>query len=251
MKRGLILAIALLGLVLVGCIRGGAKSGDDNGISESELYVKKGYQYMLSGRLDVAQQDLNHAIELDSRNAEAHNAMGILCERLKQPEAAEEHFRKAVSLDDNNPSAFNNLGRLLCAQGKYDLGMKQLRLAMESKTYQTPWLALTNAGLCVHSQGQLPEAETYLRKALEYNPTFAPALLDLAKLSLESNNFLSARAFLERFNAVSEPTAESLSVGYQAEEALGNQKEATNYLKKLRRFFPTSKEAQRYGGQRN
>jgi type IV pilus assembly protein PilF len=154
-------------------------------------------------------------------------------------------------LDDNNPSAANNYGRILCAQGKYEQGLQSIHKAIDSKHYLTPWLALTNAGICYKQQGKAAEAESYFRKALEYGPTFTPALLEMAKVSLENGNYLSARAFLERFDAVSSPTAESLFIGYQAEHASGNQKEAANHLKKLRRFFPNSKEAQRLESQRN
>ena len=247
MKHGRVLGLALFCAWVAGCSSSAPKT--DNGPSISDLYVQKGVQYMENGRLDVAQQDLQHAIELDSDNPEALNAMGVLYERLRRPEAAEEYFRKALSADEDNASAATNLGRLLCAQGKYEPAMKFLQKAIDSRVYQSPWLALTNAGLCAHNQGQLAEAEGFLRKALDYSPTFAPALLEMAKLSLDNKNPLSARAFLERFNAVAEPNAESLAIGFQAEEALGNQKEATGYLKKLRRLFPLSKEAQRFGGQ--
>jgi len=242
------LAIALTCCGLAACVSSSTTSRNPDEPTASELYVRKGLQYMENGRLDVAQQDLQRAIELDSSNAEAHNAMGVLQERLRQIEVAEEHFRKALSLDDKNPSAANNLGRLLCANGEYEQAMKLFKIAIDSTSYQTPWLALTNIGLCAHAQGQLAEAENYLRRALDYNPTFPPALLDMAKLSLESKNPLSARAFLERYNAVADPTAESLAIGIQAEQAMGNPKEAANYQKKLLRFFPKSKEAQRFGG---
>ena len=247
MRHGRLAGLVLCCVWLAACSSGAPKAPSESSISG--IYVQKGLQYMENGRLDVAQQDLQHAIELDSNNPDAQNAMGVLYERLKQPEAAEEHFRKALSLDGDNTSAANNLGRLLCAQGKSDPAMKLFQRVIDSKSYQNPWLALTNAGLCARSQGQAAEAEGYLRKALDYNPMFAPALLEMAKLSLDNNNPLSARAFLQRFNAVAEPNAESLAIGHQAEQALGNQKEADSYLKKLRRVFPNSKEAQRFGGQ--
>lgn len=247
MRRGRVLTLLLLGFGLVACSSNTPK--DLVELSDSDLYTQKGVQYMETGRLDLAQQDLQRAIELDSHSSEAQNAMGVLHERLKQPDEAEQFFRRSLSLDENNPSASNNLGRILCGQGKYEQAMQLFHKAIDSRLYQTPWLALTNAGLCAKSQGKGAEAESYLRKAVEYNPRFSPALLELAKLSLENNNYLSTRAFLERFDAVNNPTAESLALGFQAEQALGNQKEAVSYLKKLRRFFPDSPEAHRFGGQ--
>ena len=239
------LGLVLLCQGLLACSGGTPK--DPNERSATELYVLKGVQYMEAGRLDVAQRDLQHAIELDDRSVEAHNAMGVLQERLGQPAQAEEQFKRALSLDAGNTDAAVNYGRVLCAQGKYEQAMKNFRMAVDSKLYNSPWLALTNAGICAKAQGQGAEAEGYLRKAVDANPNFAPALLEMAKLSEDNGSHLSARAFLQRFEAaVTQPTAESLALGIQIEQAMGNGKDANAYLKKLQRLFPESKEATAY-----
>lgn len=240
--------MASLGWALAACVGGAPK--DPNEPTASDIYVKKGLQYMESGRLDIAQQDLKHALELDSRSAEAHNAMGVLHERLKQLPEAEAEFKRALALDEAHVGAGTNYGRILCSQGKYAEAMKHFQKGIDSKLYASPWLALTNAGLCAKSQGNKAEAENLLRKALESNPGFAPALLQMAKLSLENRNYLSARAFLQRFDAVADFSAESLALGAQIEQGLGNSKDAGDYRKKLLRFFPDSPEASRFRSKR-
>jgi type IV pilus assembly protein PilF len=89
------------------------------------------------------------------------------------------------------------------------------------------------------------EAENYLRKALETNPNFAPALLEMAKLSLANRKYLSARAFLQRYESAAAPTPEALFLGLQIEQALGNGKDADAYRQKVQHQFPDSKEALR------
>ncbi len=235
------LTILLTALGLAACSSSPPK--DPNERSATELYMLKGVQYMKNGRLDVAQQDLKHAIELDDHNVEAHNALGVLYERLGQPQDAEEHFKRALSLDEDNLSVANNYGRMLCAQGKSEQAMKLFRRAFESRLYDTPWLALTNAGICAVNMGAKADGEAYLRKALDANPNFAPALLEMAKLSQANGAHLSARAFLQRFESAAEATPESLLLGVQTEQALGNFDDADQYLNKLQRLFPDSKEA--------
>ncbi len=238
------LVLLLICLALPACISDSQKdTGDDR--PPAELYLIKGVKYMENGRLDVAQQDLEHAVELDDKNAEAHNVLGVLYERINRTGDAEMQYQRASALDENNYAAANNYGRLLCAQGKYDQAMELLQTVIGSKSYQTPWLGLTNAGLCAKSKGLGADADHYLRKALESNPNFAPALLELAKLSLENRNYLSTRAFIERFESLNGPVAESLFIGMQTEQALGNAKEADAYRKKLQQQFPESKEAMR------
>jgi type IV pilus assembly protein PilF len=243
--KGRRFSLLTLCLGLAACSGGQPK--DPNERSATELYVLKGVQYMEAGRLDVAQRDLQHAIELDDHNVEAHNAMGVLQERLGQPALAEEQFKRALSLEPGNIDAAINYGRALCAQGKYEAAMKNFHTAIDSKLYITPWLPLTNAGICAKAQGQAAEAESYLRKALDANPNFTPALLEMAKLSLENGSHLSARAFLQRYEAAApNPTAESLALGVQIETVMGNTRDANTYLKKLQRLFPESKEALGY-----
>jgi type IV pilus assembly protein PilF len=218
---------------------------DPNEPSISEIYVRKGVQYMNSGMLDVALQDLKHAVELDKNNSGAHDALAVLYQRLNQPTDAEREFQQALSLDTANYGTANNYGRFLCEQGQYDKAMTQFQKVISSKLYASPWIALTNAGLCARSKGIRSDAESYLRKALESNPTFPPALMEMAKLSLESGQFMSARAFVQRYEEAAPADADILLLGIQVEQALGNEQGAADYRSKLRAQFPDEREGNR------
>lgn len=211
---------------------------DPNEPSISEIYVRKGIQYMNNGMLDVALQDLKHAVELDDRNSGAHDALAVLYQRLNQSADAEREFQRALSLNESNYGTANNYGRFLCEQGQYDKAMAQFQKVIASKLYQSPWIALTNAGLCARTKGVRSDAEAYLRKALESNPTFPPALMEMARLSLESGQFMSARAFVQRYEEAAPSDADILLLGIQVEQALGNEQGATDYRAKLRAQFP-------------
>lgn len=211
--------------------------------SASDLYVQKGIRYMEEDRYDVALADLKHAVELDQKNAEAYNALAVLYERLEQPEDADSSYRKALALDPENFGVHNNYGRFLCGRGHHEEAMAHFAKIVDSKLYPTPWVALTNAGLCARSAGQREHAEDFLRRALEANPGFPPALLEMARISLESGQYLSARAFLQRYEASAERDAASLWLGVQIEHALGNREAASEYFNALRTRFPDSREA--------
>lgn len=212
-------------------------------LSQSDIYVRKGIQYMEAGNYEVALQDLTRAAELDGRNSEAYNALAVLYQRLDQPADAEREFKKALSANSENFGVRNNYGRFLCGQGRYAEAMSQFREVIGSKLYNSPWIALTNAGICARSAGQKGEAEQYLRQALEYDPRFAPALIEMAELSRETGQGMSARAFLERYHAVAEPDPRSLWIGVETEAGLGNFHAARDYAKTLRSKFPNTKEA--------
>jgi type IV pilus assembly protein PilF len=104
-------------------------------------------------------------------------------------------------------------------------------------------VALTNAGICSGRGGDQRQSEVYLRSALRVNPTFSVALLEMAELSLENAEYLSARGYLQRYLAVAEHTAESLWIGIRTERELGDQDAVASYSLMLNSSFPDSQEA--------
>lgn len=212
-------------------------------LSPSEVYVRKGIEYMEQGNLQVALHDLRHAVELDHRNSEAYNALGVLQERLEHYGEAEASFDRAVSLAPDSFGAQNNYGRFLCNRGKYAEGLGHFQRIIDSKLYNTPWIPLTNAGICARGAGNRAGAEQYFRKALELDPGFAPALLEMARLSFASGQHMSARAFVQRFHQVAAPSPDSLWLAIENEMAMGNVDAARDYANTLRNSFPDSKEA--------
>jgi type IV pilus assembly protein PilF len=212
-------------------------------MSQSEVYVQMGIQYMEQGRLETAAADLQQAIELDSGNSEAYNALGVLYGRLKRYDEADSHFRKAVSNNPENYSARNNYGRFLCERGRYAEGMAQFRVVLAAPLYPQPWIPLTNAGICSKGANRNADAEEFLRRALQNNPRFPPALLEMAKVSLATRQYLSARGFLQRYRDVTPDTPESLWLSAQTEMALGDRSSAVSHLELLRSRYPDSNEA--------
>lgn len=212
-------------------------------LTASEVYVQKGVRYMEAGNYEQALRDMQRAVDLDDDNSDAYNALAVLYQRLDRPDDAQENFRRALRIKSENYGARNNFGRFLCAQGKYNEGMEQFRSVIGSKLYEQQWMPLTNAGVCAHSAGRNAEAEQFLRQALSLNPGFPPALFELAKLSLETGQAMSARGFLERYHAAIGPTSESLMLGVDIERALGNSQGAESYARTLNQSFPDSVEA--------
>lgn len=211
----------------------------------ADVYVRKGVGYMEEGRYDVALEDLKHAIELQRDNSEAHNALGVLFERINRLDEAREHYQRSVDLNTQNFAALNNFSRFLCSHGDVEAGIANLQRVLDSKLYNQPWLALTNQGMCYKTAGQLDLAEQSWRAALDSNATFAPALLELARLNIETQQFLKARAFLQRYAAIENYNAEVLSLALNAELGLGNSGGARAALEQLKTRFPDAPETAR------
>ena len=127
------------------------------------------------------------------------------------------------------------------AKGSIDYFMK----AAANPRYSTPDAAYSNAGLCAQHIPDLKAADQYFRQALARNPTMLEPMAQLAAISYQQKNYLSARAFIERFNALSPSSRpDVLLLGVENERALGDQQAATDYAKRLMKLYPTSTQAQ-------
>lgn len=237
------LCLALISVLFVGCARPPRdEPANFDRLGAADIYVKKGIGYMDAGMLDVALTDLKHALELDAGNTGAHSAIAVLYERLGEIERARTHYQRAFDLQDSDPGIRNNLGRFLCNNGDAAGGMRYLEPILNDHLRPNPWLATTNVGICARVQGKLGDAERYLRLALQQNPKFPPALLELAKVSWDKREPMSARAFLQRYQEVGAMNADALWIGIQAESALGADETVHRYLDMLRAQFPDATE---------
>ncbi|MCU7892664.1 MAG: type IV pilus biogenesis/stability protein PilW [Candidatus Thiodiazotropha sp. (ex Ustalcina ferruginea)] len=213
------LSAMLLMVLLIGC-SSQEKVTDTTGnlglekrTSPAKIYVEMGMAYIRDGQSAIAMQKLKKALDVDDEFSEAHNVIAILYEQLGESGLAGEHYNRAVELDERDPFIRNARGSYYCRRGMFDEAGLDFQRALSNPLYPTPWVALTNAGLCVERTGDNAKAENFFRRALTANPQYATALFEMAEISLQQQKDLSARAYLERFHGESKPTAASLWLG--------------------------------------
>lgn len=248
MKRfGWVLA-AGMAIMLGGCNQTNVRP-DDEKSSSAEANMELGILYMREGKKAVALELLQKAISQDPGLAEAHNAIAVLYENLGETDKADEHFRRAISIDPKNSQAHNNYGGFLCRNQRWDDAEESFLKAAANPLYETPEVAYTNAGICANSAKDVAKAEEYWRKALEANPRFPAALLQMARLSVARKDYMRSRAYLQRLHELVKPNAESLWLGVQTERALGDRNAEASYSMLLKNGFPDSPQAKQLLGQ--
>ena len=183
------------------------------------------------------------AVIVDPKSSNAHYIQALVYQSLNESDSADASYRKAISLDPRNPSALNAYGLFLCDRKQYDEADGYFRRALRNPLYATPWMASHNAGHCAESAGDLESAERDYRAALQANPRFAPSLLSMAEISYKTTYYLSARGYLQRYAEVAPHTAESLWLGVQTENQLGDKDQMASYGLKLKNRFPDSEQA--------
>lgn len=245
-----ILAMPFLLLLLNGCITEvtGRQPPQEDLPEAARINLEMGIGYFRQGDLRAAKVKLQRAIDDDPELVLAHTVLGLVYERLGDPEGAEKYYRQAVALAPEDPDALNSLAAFLCRNSESSVEALKLfdrALAVPlSQTFSNKAMLNANAGTCA-KRTDLARAEDYLRAALAVDPSYSDALLQLADVAYQRSNYLQSRAFLQRYTAVAEESPTVLWLGMQVETAMGNQQAADEFGARLQSDFPESVETRR------
>lgn len=210
----------------------------------ARIHTELAQQYMANGDLEDALVKINKALQFDPNYVPAHTVAAVIYERINDMPNAELHYRKAAALAPDKGDTNNNLGWFLCnREDKPAEAQPYFLKAVADPFYQTPSLAWTNAGICQTKAQNMPAAEADFRKAIEIDQQNGGALYQLANVLYLQNDAFRARAFIQRFDALGQPTAASLKLGHDIEARLGNKDAALNYSRRLQSQFPDSEQA--------
>jgi type IV pilus assembly protein PilF len=202
--------------------------------------MQLGVEYFRQNKLDLAKQKLEKALEQDPGLAAAHTTMALLYDRIGDRKEAEKHYRRAVRLSPKDADALNALGIFLCSdENRRDEALETLDAALAEQLYPRRTMLFTNAGVCAR-QFDGDRAEAYFRAALGLDPNYSGALVQLADLSFERGLGLQARAFIERYLATGQVSADILWLGIKVENELGDMRAARRYTDRLLKEFPDS-----------
>ncbi|MGH8496749.1 MAG: type IV pilus biogenesis/stability protein PilW [Gammaproteobacteria bacterium] len=235
-------AILILAAALGACVTTGAydSGGEENPESAARYNLELGVSYLEQGRLDLARDKLERALEQDPDSAEVHAAAALMYNEARDYDKAEKHYETAVRLDRENSAVLNSYAVFLCSRDRFEAAEANFLEAARNPYYQTPEVAYANAGVCARRLGEPEKAERYFRESLDANPRYEHALLQMADLSYQQKNYLQARAFLQRYTEATTATAEALWLGVRTERAMGDTAAAENYATRLKSEYPRS-----------
>lgn len=232
----------MLALVLLGCVAttAAARKHSDQpaGISQAgQINLGLAQNYYDNGDLESALDRNLRALRSDPGSADVHAMLGLIYDRISQPEKAAAEFGRALALAPNNGAILNIHGVWLCQGGHAAEADAQFVRALQDPFYKQPEQALFNAGKCAFKAGQLPKAEGFLRRSLEKAPDQPEVLMTLAQVEYAEGSYMDARAFIQRRDALgSRP--EVLDLAARIEEGAGDHRAAERYRQRLRDEFP-------------
>ncbi|HEX9402827.1 MAG TPA: type IV pilus biogenesis/stability protein PilW [Steroidobacteraceae bacterium] len=201
-------------------------------------------EYLKLGKLASSQEFMERALSEDPGNPDVQMTAGLVYERVNDIPKAERAYSTGYRLGKKDPNIQNSYAGFLCRTGKAVAGEKLFAAVASNPLYQTPEVALINAGVCVRGTGDLVDAERYFTRALAIHPNLPEALLQLGNIAFDRGDAAQAREIVKRYLAVNPPTSEVLWLGVRAERKLGDATTAASYARRVQTEFPDSEQAQ-------
>ena len=116
--------------------------------------------------------------------------------------------------------------------------------AANNPLYDSPEIALTNAGSCLF-EDKPKVGESYYKRALDKNPLFSYALIKMADVSYNKNEYKSAYQYFKRYQENAKHTAKSLWIGIRIFKELNLTDDMSSYALLLRNQYSDTPEAKK------
>jgi type IV pilus assembly protein PilF len=214
----------------------------------AETNYQLGARYYQQGSYELARDRLMLAIKIDPNMGDAYTTLALTYEKLDVPRLAKEAYENAIRVKPKDFTVQNTYAVFLCRQKDYDQAKKYFDRAASHPENDDAEITLTNAGVCFGQKPDTEAAEMYFRKALNRKPNYGEALLQLCLLKYQAEDYLGARAFLQRFLSANVPTAGILYLASRIEDLLDNDRGRVEFEDRLIREFPMSPEARKVLG---
>jgi len=150
-----------------------AIEGGGENDAKSIAYNNRGYAYAAKGDYDRAMADLDEAIRLDPKYANAYNNRGVVHGSKGDDDRAIADYDRAIRLDPKYATAYNNRGFAYAGTGDYDRAMADLddAIRLDPKLAN----AYNNRGIAHGSKGDYERAIADYDQAVRLDPKYAMA----------------------------------------------------------------------------
>lgn len=219
-------------------------ANDPDPRAQAKAHTELAGAYFGLGNVAVALDEVRIAIASDPTYAPAHNVQGLVHMELRENPQAQASFQRALSLAPDDPDVNHNYGWFLCQTGRTEQGLTYFNNAIKNPLYRSPSKSNAQAGMCMLNAKNETEAIRYFDRALKIEPDYTPVMLPYATLLYSRGEFDASRRFVQRYNELRDPSAESLWLALRIERRRGDQAGVASLGAQLRRRYPASREAQ-------
>lgn len=242
----LLIAVTAVGcttVTTVGGVEVPAEKAEADPRKRAEIRTELASNYYRDGRLAIALEEAQRAVRTDPNYAPAHGLLGLISMDLGEKREAEVSFERALRLEPDNSNILNNYGWFLCQNGRERDAIVYFERAAANRLYQTPGLAMRNAGVCLLRVNDVDGAERVLRRAFELDAADPLTKYELSKLYLRKKQPDRAAFYFGLLDPASRGSAPGLWLGVRIAHANGDLRRERDLSNQLRERFPNSPEA--------
>ncbi len=156
---------------------------------------RREFEEKLKGLLDEATKGLKIPGR-EGADAKPHLLKGYRLHRQKNYKEALGELNKAIEIDPRNAEAYYLRGRTLVSMGKLDQSMDDFKAAVKLKPDYSE--AYDNLGWLASKQGQADEGIAYLTKSIEFKPENAWAFYNRSRMYFSKGDVAGAMRDAEK-----------------------------------------------------
>ncbi len=208
----------------------------------ARTHIELGKSYLHRGKLDIAQDAYEKALQVDPKSSEAYHGLGLIEAQQLNYSLARDYLKRAVQLDEKNTRAVSDYAVILCSMGSAKSGLRVL-----DKNVPAPAIASLSTrlayGRCYEANHEYENAEIAYAGVLRESPDLQQALLSMAGLKYRAKQYLSASGFMQRYFYTNSLSPDALLLASNIENELDNIEERDYYTRQLWTLYPRSKQA--------
>jgi type IV pilus assembly protein PilF len=212
--------------------------------NRAKVHTELGTAYLQAGRMAVALEEAENAVQIDPTYAPAYNLRGLVHMFLRESVLARLDFEKALKLGPGDAEVSNNYGWFLCQNGQVKDSFAFFMRAVKDPLYPTPTKPWYNAGMCALLDKDEDAAADYFLKSAMADRSNAQALYHLAALRYKHGNLAEAQRYVNEVLRISPPDPAALWLAVRIERKLGNRTAEAGYANQLRWKFQGTPEHQ-------
>jgi tetratricopeptide (TPR) repeat protein len=145
--------------------------------------------------LEQALEEARIAVRLGPNSGMAHSHLGIALMKMGDAEQAITHLKRALEIDPNMPPVHRHLAIIYMATERYEDAVQHAEAALCASPRDPEYLHCL--AMAVEGLGDSDRAMTLRYEALDVDPEYAPARLDLASELMDQGEYSLAQAHLD------------------------------------------------------
>jgi len=145
---------------------------------EGAVLIAEAKRYYAGGELDKAEQKYQEVLKLNEKNVSTLTDLAMIQIELNHLADAEKHIQTALAIETNDDYSLMVLGHLRFQQNRFDEALESFSRAAKLNP-KNPEIQ-NFIGITLSEKGLRGPAEAALRRAVQIDPNYASARLNLA-----------------------------------------------------------------------